>query len=71
MYTAFLTVLVFIMGLISYFSGTAELSADVRINLSPRDIEQIHQELQGRRQWGIFLMLLSLFPVMIHLCLFF
>jgi len=71
MYTAFLTVLVFIMGLISYFNGTAELSADVRINLSPRDIEQIHQELQGRRQWGIFLMLLSLFPVMIHLCLFF
>ena len=69
MYVTFFTALIFIAGLSSWISGNAEMTADVRKNLPPEDIESIYEELKHRRHWGQLLMLLAMFPVMIYLCL--
>ena len=67
-YLVFFTVLIFISGLSSWISGTAEMTPEVRKNLPPEDIESIHEELKQRRYWGQLLMIISMFPVMIYLC---
>jgi hypothetical protein len=69
MYVTFFTALIFIAGLSSWISGNAEMTADVRKNLPPEDIESIYEELKQRRYWGQLLMVLAMFPVMIYLCL--
>ena len=69
MYVAFFTLLIFISGLSSWISGNAEMTPEVRKNLPPEDIESIYEELKHRRYWGQLLMVLSMFPVMIYLCL--
>ena len=68
-YSVFFTLLIFTAGLSSWVSGNTEMTADVRKNLPPEDIEQIYEELKQRRHWGQLLMVLSMFPVMIYLCL--
>jgi hypothetical protein len=67
-YLVFFTVLIFISGLSSWISGTAEMTPEVRKNLPPEDIESIHEELKQRRYWGQLLMIISMFPVMTYLC---
>ena len=41
-YIVFFTVLIFIFGLTSWISGQSELTAEVRKNLDPEDIEMIY-----------------------------
>lgn len=69
-YLVFFTVLIFIAGLSSWISGLSEMTADVRKNMPPEDIESIYEELKQRRYWGQLLMLLSMFPVMTYLCVY-
>lgn len=68
-YLIFHTLLIFISGLISYISSNSEINSDVRKNLAPEEIESIQQELMARAEWGVLLMLIAIFPVMIFLCL--
>ena len=70
-YLIFFTPLIFISGLISYISSNSEINPDVRKNLAPEDIESITRELTARAEWGVLLMLIAMFPVMIYLCLFY
>lgn len=67
MYFAALVAILFVYGSIIYISGTSELTADVRKNMAPEDIETIHEELQWRRQIGLLMILISLFPIMTYL----
>jgi len=67
-YIVFFTVLIFISGLTSWISGQSELTAEVRKNLDPEDIEMIYEELKHRRYWGQLLMVLAMFPFMTYLC---
>ena len=67
-YSVFFTLLIFIAGLSSWISGTAEMTPEVRKNLPPEDIETIYEELKQRRYWGQLLMVLAMFPVMTYLC---
>ena len=67
-YIVFFTVLIFISGLTSWISGQSELTAEVRKNLDPEDIEMIYEELKHRRNWGLLLMVIAMFPFMIYLC---
>ena len=69
MYVAIFTAIVFIYGMIIWISGQTELAPDVRKNLAPEDVEAIYEELQYRCLVGLLLMLLSMFPLMIYLCL--
>ena len=69
MYVAVLTALVFVYGLIIWISGQTELVPDVRKNLPPEAIESIYEELQYRCIVGLLMMVISMFPVMIYLCL--
>ena len=71
MYIAFFTILIFISGLSSWISGQSELTAEVRKNLPPEDIETIYEELKHRRYWGQLLMILSMFPFMTYLIYYF
>lgn len=68
MYFATLVAIVFFYGVIISISGMTELTADVRKNLPPEDIESINEELQWRRQVGLLMILTSLFPIMTYLC---
>lgn len=68
MYFAALVAIVFFYGVIISISGMTELTADVRKNLPPEDIESINEELQWRRQVGLLMILISLFPIMTYLC---
>ena len=67
-YIVFFTVLIFIFGLTSWISGQSELTAEVRKNLDPEDIEMIYEELKHRRNWGLLLMVIAMFPFMTCLC---
>ena len=69
MYIAVLTALVFVYGLIIWISGQTELVPDVRKNLPPEAIESRYEELQYRCIVGLLMMVISMFPVMIYLCL--
>ena len=71
MYFTALVTIVFVYGLIIWYSSTSELAPDVRKNLPPEDIESIHEELQWRRQVGLLMILISLFPIMTYLCFYF
>jgi uncharacterized membrane protein len=66
-FLVYFTLLTFLAGFSSWVSGNAELTADVRKNLPPEDIEQIYEELKHRRNWGLLLMVIAMFPVMIYL----
>ena len=68
MYLAALVAIVFFYGVVIAISGTAELSADVRKNMSPEDIETIYEELKWRRQIGLLMILITQFPLMTYLC---
>ena len=68
-YVASLTAIIFVYGIIIWISGQAELTPDVRKNLAPEDVELIYKELQYRCLVGLLMILISLFPVMIYLCL--
>ena len=69
MYVAVFTAIVFIYGVIIWISGQTELAPDVRKNLPPEAVESIYEELQYRCLVGLLLMLVSMFPLMIYLCL--
>ena len=69
MYIAVTTAIVFVYGLIIWISGQTELAPDVRKNLPPETIESIHEELQYRCLVGLLMMVVSMFPIMIYLCL--
>jgi len=68
MYLAALVAIVFFYGVVIAISGTAELSADVRKNMPPEDIETIYEELKWRRQIGLLMILITQFPIMTYLC---
>lgn len=68
MYFAALVAIVFFYGLVILISGSTELTADVRKNLPPEDIEAIHEELKWRRQVGVLMLLITQFPIMTYLC---
>ena len=68
-YVAVLTAIIFVYGIIIWISGQTELAPDVRKNLAPEDVESIYEELQYRCLVGLLLMLVSMFPLMIYLCL--
>ena len=70
MYLAALVAIVFFYGIVIAISGTAELSADVRKNMPPEDIETIHEELKWRRQIGLLMILITQFPIMTYLCVY-
>jgi len=70
-YVTALIVILFVYGFIILISGSAELTPDVRKNLPPEDIESINEELQWRRQVGLLMILVSLFPIMTYLCFYF
>ena len=71
MYVAVLTALVFVYGLIIWISGQTELVPDVRKNLPPEAIESIYEELQYRCLVGLLMMVISMFPVMTYLLVYF
>lgn len=68
-YVAALTAIIFVYGIIIWISGQAELTPDVRKNLPAEDVEAIYEELQYRCLVGLIMMVISMFPVMIYLCL--
>lgn len=70
-YVIFFTILIFLIGISSWISSMSEIPPDVKKNLSPNDIELINNELQQRRWWGLLLILISMFFVMIYLSVFF
>ena len=70
MYLAALVAIVFFYGVVIAISGTAELSADVRKNMPPEDIETIYEELKWRRQIGLLMILITQFPIMTYLCVY-
>lgn len=59
-FDAFVTVLV-IYGFILFITSFAVLKQEVKISLSPDDIELIDQELKQRRIVGLLLLLTSAF----------
>lgn len=67
-YFTALVLIIFIYGIIIWFSSTTELSPDVRKNMPPEDIEMIHEELQWRGHVGLLMIMISLFPIMTYLC---
>jgi hypothetical protein len=62
-----IAILVFICGVISLISSSSDLTPEVRKNLPPEDIEMIYAELQARQYWGLLLIVISMFPLMIYL----
>jgi len=68
MYFAALVAMIFFYGVIISISGTSELTAEVRKNMPPEDIETIYEELKWRRQVGLLMILISMFPIMTYLC---
>ena len=68
-YIGAITAIVFVYGLIIWISGQTELTPDVRKNLPPEAIESIYEELQWRCLVGLNMMVISMFPIMIYLCL--
>ncbi len=68
MYFAALVAMIFFYGVIISISGTSELTAEVRKNMPPEDIETIYEELKWRRQVGLLMILISMFPIMTYVC---
>jgi len=68
-YFWFVVAVIFIYGVGITISSQARLTLEVRKNLSPQDIEIIETELDARELWGVLLILIALFPIMIFLCL--
>lgn len=68
MYFAASVAMIFFYGVIISISGTSELTAEVRKNMPPEDIETIYEELKWRRQVGLLMILISMFPIMTYLC---
>lgn len=62
-----IAILIFICGAISLASSSSDLTPEVRKNLPPEDIERIYAELQARQYWGLLLIVISMFPLMIYL----
>lgn len=71
LYFWFVVAVVFVSGVSTVISAQAKLTPEVRKNLPPEDIELIQSELDARELWGVLLVLIALFPVMIFLCLFY
>ena len=69
-YFWFVVAVIFVFGISTVISAQAELAPDVRKNLPPEQIEIIQTELDARELWGVLLILIALFPVMIYLCLY-
>ena len=70
LYFWFVVAVIFVFGILTVISSQAELAPDVRKNLPPEQIEMIQNELDARELWGVLLILIALFPVMIYLCLY-
>ena len=68
-YFWFVVAVIFIYGVGITISSQSRLTLEVRKNLSPQDIEIIETELDARELWGVLLILIALFPIMIFLCL--
>lgn len=68
MYFAAFVAIVFFYGFVILISGSTDLTADVRKNLPPEDIESIYEELKWRRQVGLLMLLITQFPIMTYLC---
>jgi len=62
-----IALLILICGIISLISSTSELTPDIRKNLPPEDVEILYAELQARQYWGLLLIVISMFPLMIYL----
>ena len=71
MYFAALVTIFFVYGIIIWASSQAELTPEVRKNMAPEDIETIHEELQWRRHVGLLMILISMFPIMTYLWVYF
>jgi hypothetical protein len=48
----FILVTIFIIGISLVYSGNQTLTQEVRTNMPPEDIEQIHNELANRKYVG-------------------
>ena len=70
-YFAALVAIVFVYGVIIWISGQTELTPEVRKNLPPEAIESIYEELQQRCLVGLLMIVISMFPVMTHLWVYF
>ena len=66
-YFWFVVAVIFVYGVGITISSQSQLTLEVRKNLSPQDIEIIETELDARELWGVLLILIALFPVMIVL----
>ena len=66
-YFWFVVAVIFVYGAGITISSQSRLTLEVRKNLSPQDIEIIETELDARELWGVLLILIALFPVMIVL----
>lgn len=69
LYFWFVVAVIFVFGISTIISAQAKLTPEVRKNLPPEDIETIQSELDAREIWGVLLVLIAMFPVMIFLCL--
>jgi len=67
LYFWFVVAVIFVYGIVITISSQAQLTPEVRKNLPPEDIESIQSELDARELWGVLLILIALFPVMIVL----
>jgi len=65
----YIVLVILICGLISWISSQTQLTPEVRKNLPPEEIELIHEELQVRKYWGLLLIIIAMFPIMIYLVL--
>lgn len=70
-YFAALVAIVFVYGVIIWISGQTELTPEVRKNLPPEAIESIYEELQQRCLVGLLMIVISMFPVMTYLWVYF
>lgn len=70
-YVAVITAIVFVYGMIIWISGQTELTPEVRKNLPPEAIESIYEELQQRCLVGLLMIVISMFPVMTYLWVYF
>jgi hypothetical protein len=69
LYFWFVVAVVFVFGISTVISAQAKIAPEVRKNLPPEQIEIIQTELDARELWGVLLVLIAMFPVMIFLCL--
>lgn len=53
----FILITIFIIGISLVYSGNQTLTQEVRTNMAPEDIEQIHNELANRKYVGQIILL--------------